>query len=59
MWKVAGYSQCMLSHFSRVWLCTTPQTAGHQPPPMVAIKFAVSKLIQEKKKLELCCQYKR
>ena len=23
----------MLSHFSRVWLCVTPQTAAHQAPP--------------------------
>ena len=27
--------QCyaMLSHFSRVWLCVTPETAAHQAPP--------------------------
>ena len=23
----------LLSHFSRVWLCATPQTAAHQTPP--------------------------
>ena len=23
----------LLSHFSRVWLCVTPQTAAHQAPP--------------------------
>ena len=23
----------LLSHFSRVWLCMTPQTAAHQAPP--------------------------
>ena len=23
----------LLSHFSRVWLCATPQTAAHQAPP--------------------------
>ena len=23
----------LLSHFSRVWLCVTPQTATHQAPP--------------------------
>ena len=23
----------LLSHFSRVWLCATPQTAAHQVPP--------------------------
>ena len=23
----------MLSHFSRVWLCVTPETADHQAPP--------------------------
>ena len=23
----------MLNHFSRVWLCATPQTAAHQAPP--------------------------
>ena len=24
---------CMLSRFSRVWLCATPETAAHQAPP--------------------------
>ena len=24
---------CLLSHFSRVWLCATPETAAHQAPP--------------------------
>ena len=30
-WWVA--SLLLLSHFSRVWLCETPQTAAHQAPP--------------------------
>ena len=27
------FKYAMLSHFSRVWLCVTPQTAAHQAPP--------------------------
>ena len=27
------YSMLLLSHFSRVRLCATPQTAAHQAPP--------------------------
>ena len=27
------YIYMLLSHFSRVWLCVTPQTAAHQAPP--------------------------
>ena len=27
------YMSVLLSHFSRVWLCATPQTAAHQAPP--------------------------
>ena len=27
----------LLSHFSRVWLCATPQTAAHQAPPVPGI----------------------
>ena len=26
-------SCCCCCHFSRVWLCVTPQTAAHQAPP--------------------------
>ena len=26
----------LLSHFSRVWLCATPETAAHQAPPSLA-----------------------
>ena len=28
-----GILLLLLSHFSRVWLCETPQTAAHQAPP--------------------------
>ena len=28
----AGFSLLLLSHFSRVRLCATPQTAAHQAP---------------------------
>ena len=28
---------CWLSHFGRVWLCATPQTAAHQAPPSVGV----------------------
>ena len=28
-----GSQQLLLSHFSRVRLCATPQTAAHQAPP--------------------------
>ena len=27
------YANAMLSHFSRVQLCATPETAAHQAPP--------------------------
>ena len=35
-WKdmsLSVLSTCMVSHFSRVWLCETPWTAAHQAPP--------------------------
>ena len=28
-----GFAMLLLSHFSCVWLCVTPQTAAHQAPP--------------------------
>ena len=27
----------LLSHFSRVWLCATPEMATHQPPPSLGL----------------------
>ena len=27
----------LLSHFSRVWLCATPETAAHQAPPSLGL----------------------
>ena len=32
-WFVTRLSMLLLSHFSRVRLCVTPQTAAHQAPP--------------------------
>ena len=32
VWVHLYKPQCMLSHFSHVWLCATPQTAAHQVP---------------------------
>ena len=31
--KQGTFSSCLPSHFSRVRLCATPQTAAHQAPP--------------------------
>ena len=32
-WKTQRFLLLLLSHFSRVWLCATPQLAAHQAPP--------------------------
>ena len=32
-WPGPIYFVLLLSHFSRVWLCVTPETAAHQAPP--------------------------
>ena len=32
-WLVKKWLLLLLSHFSRVRLCATPQTAAHQAPP--------------------------
>ena len=31
-WQLLTIVLLLLSHFSRVWLCATPQTAAHQAP---------------------------
>ena len=35
--KLPQYCKVMLSHFSRVWLCATPETAAHQAPPSLGL----------------------